>query len=82
MDIPIRTTLEVIRDGRGEWDTRTVDMMLGFRGVQVEHGIATDLRELESLGLIEEVVCAIPGTGRRWKLTTAGVSWLAKVDPH
>lgn len=80
MDIPIRTTLEVIRDGRGEWDTRQIDMMLGFRGATVEHGILADLRELESLGLIEEVVGATGGTGPRWRLSEAGASWLTEEE--
>lgn len=78
MDIPTRITLEVIRDGHGEWDTRQIDMMLGFRGATVEHGILNDLRELKSLGLVEEVVGAAGGTGPRWRLTRAGSRWLAE----
>lgn len=78
MDIPIRTTLEVIRDGHGEWDTRQIDMMLGFRGATIEHGILADLRELESQGLIEEVVGVAGGTGPRWRLTSAGARWLTE----
>lgn len=76
MIIPIHITLEVVRDGCGELDTRQIDMMLGFRGLSIDHGILSDLRQLESVGLIEEVVGAIGGTGPRWRLTEAGARWL------
>lgn len=80
MQIPIRIALEVIRESQGAWDTRAIDMMLGFRGVNLEHGILADLRELESQGLIEEVAGASGGTGPRWQLTASGVEWLAEAD--
>jgi hypothetical protein len=31
-DIPTRLVLEVVRDGGGRWDTRTIDLELGRRG--------------------------------------------------
>ncbi|MEI2809246.1 MAG: hypothetical protein V9F00_03245 [Nocardioides sp.] len=78
MNIPIRTVLEVIRDGHEEWDTRQIDMMLGFRGATVEHGILAYLREIESSGLIEEVVGTPCATGPRWRVTEAGDRWLSE----
>lgn len=77
MGIPTRIALEVIGQGQGMLDTRAIDMKLGFEGVIVEHGILADLRELESRGLIEEVVGPSRGTGPRWGLTVAGIEWLA-----
>jgi hypothetical protein len=80
MDLLIRIMLEVIGQGQGALDTRAIDLKLGFKGVNVEHGILTDLRELESQGLIEKVAGPSGGTGPRWGLTAAGVEWLAAAD--
>ena len=44
--IPTRSVLEVVRDGGGRWDTRSIDLELGRRGARIETGILVDLRRL------------------------------------
>jgi DNA-binding HxlR family transcriptional regulator len=77
IDLPIREILEVIRDGDGAWDTRAIDLNLGFRGVTVERGILSDLRELARMGLVEAVEGSARSAGPRWRLTEEGGRWLA-----
>jgi DNA-binding HxlR family transcriptional regulator len=68
--------LEVIRDGGGRWDTRTIDLELGRRGAYIEQGILADLRELADKNLIEENNDVHVGTGPRWRLTEFGAAQL------
>lgn len=66
-----RLVLEVIRDARGEKDTRLIDMTLTHRGQSVgAGGILRDLRQMERDGLIREGT--LRGTGPSWLLTDAG----------
>jgi len=74
--IPTRMALEVIRDGGGRWDTRTIDLELGRRGAQIDSGILADLRELAAQNLVKEDNSEPRGTGPRWRLTEVGVAWL------
>lgn len=80
--IPTRLALEVIRDGDGRWDTRTIDLELGRRGAHIEGGILSDLRKLADQGLIQEDSDEPRGTGPRWHLTTLGSSWLESAKAH
>ena len=80
MQLPIRKVLEVVRDGEGAWDTRTIDLNLGFRGVVIERGILADLRELERLGLLHASEGTARSTGPRWRITDAGADWLREHD--
>ena len=73
--IPVRMALEVVRDGGGRWDTRTIDMELGRRGAHIDGGILADLRQLVDHHLIEEDN-ETGGTGPRWRLTDLGAKWL------
>lgn len=68
--------LEVIRDGGGRWDTRSIDLELGRRGAQIESGILSDLRRLADQYLIREDGAAPQRTGPRWHLTARGAKWL------
>ncbi|WP_446209824.1 hypothetical protein [Micromonospora sp. IBSANI012] len=52
--IPTRLALEVVRDGGGRWDTRTVDLELGRCGAHIESGVIADLRRLAERNLIQE----------------------------
>jgi len=45
-NLPTRLVLEVIRDGSGRWDTRTIDLELGRRGARIDCAITADLRQL------------------------------------
>ena len=74
--IPIRLVLEVIRDGGGQWDTRTIDLELGRRGARIETGIMDDLRRLVDQNLIQADDSEPKGTGPRWRLTDLGLGWL------
>lgn len=74
--IPTRMALEVIREGGGRWDTRTIDLELGRRGAYIERGILADLRQLAAQQLIEEDTIDSTGTGPRWRLTRGGAIWL------
>lgn len=74
--IPTRLLLEVVRDGDGRWDTRTIDLELGRRGAHIEGGILADLRQIADQHLIQEDNSEPRGTGPRWKLTGLGASWL------
>ena len=74
-DIPLRLILEVVREGHGQWDTRTVDLELGRRGAHIETGILPELRQLADWNLIEEDDGEPRGTGPRWRLTVLG-AWL------
>lgn len=76
-NIPTRLALEVVRDGAGRWDTRTIDLELGRRGAQIETGITADLRRLADRDLIRADESEPKGTGPRWSLTDLGVAWLA-----
>jgi hypothetical protein len=78
--IPTRLALEVIRDGQGQWDTRTIDLELGRRGAHIESGIMEDLRALERRSLIEESSQGSGGTGPRWRLTASGERWLESYE--
>jgi hypothetical protein len=71
-----RMLLEVIRDGGGLWDTRSIDLELGRRGAHIESGILADLRRLADQHLIQEDNSEPRGTGPRWLLTSLGASWL------
>jgi hypothetical protein len=75
-ELPIHTVLEVVRDGAGAWDTRTIDMNLGFRGVKIDRGILAVLRELEELGLLHASQGDRRSTGPIWSITEKGVRWL------
>ena len=74
--IPTRLALEVVRDGAGQWDTRTIDLELGRRGAYIESGIMADLRKLADRQLIQEDDSQPRGTGPRWRLTDLGAAWL------
>lgn len=74
--IPTQLALEVIRDGGGKWDARTIDFELGRRGAHVETGIMADLRRLAEEGLVREQPGGKAGTGPRWGLTEQGMAWL------
>lgn len=74
--IPTRLALEVVRDGGGRWDTRTIDLELGRRGARIETGIIADLRQLADRNLIQEDNAEPRGTGPRWRLTELGAAWL------
>ncbi|TDC41444.1 hypothetical protein [Micromonospora sp. KC213] len=76
-NIPTRLALEVVRDGGGRWDTRTIDLELGRRGAQIETGIIADLRRLADQNLIQADDSEPKGTGPRWSLTDMGAAWLA-----
>lgn len=76
--IPVRLALEVIRDGAGRWDTRTIDLELGRRGAHIESGIVADLRQIAAEGLIREWAGEDTGTGPRWSLTEQGTAWLER----
>ena len=74
--IPTRSVLEVVRDGGGRWDTRSIDLELGRRGARIETGILVDLRQLADQGLVQEDDNEPRGTGPRWRLTELGATWL------
>lgn len=74
--IPVRLALEVVRDGDGRWDTRTIDLELGRRGAHIERGILDDLRQLAEQNLITEETGDPTATGPRWHLTAQGAAWL------
>ena len=74
--IPIRLVLEIVRDGGGRWDARTIDLELGRRGAHIESGIMADLRKLADRHLIQEDNSEPRGTGPRWRLTDLGAAWL------
>ncbi|MFK0288803.1 hypothetical protein ACIQVL_51305 [Streptomyces sp. NPDC090499] len=74
--IPTRSILEVVRDGAGRWDTRSIDLELGKRGAHIETGILADLRHLADQQLIREDDTEPRGTGPRWHLTELGAAWL------
>lgn len=74
--IPTRLALEVVRDGDGRWDTRTIDLELGRRGAHIESGILADLRRLAERDMIREDNAASHGTGPLWRLTDRGAAWL------
>ncbi|GAA4444485.1 hypothetical protein GCM10023170_022030 [Phytohabitans houttuyneae] len=74
--IPTRLLLEVVRDGAGRWDTRTIDLELGRRGAHVDSGIMADLRQLADRHLVQEDNNPPQGTGPRWQLTALGAAWL------
>ena len=74
--IPTRLALEVVRDGGGHWDTRTIDLELGRRGALIETGIVPDLRALADRNLIQDDDFEPRGTGPRWRLTDLGAAWL------
>jgi hypothetical protein len=76
-NIPTRLALEVVRDGGGRWDTRTIDLELGRRGARIEAGIIADLRRLANQDLIKRDDSEPRGTGPRWSLTDLGAAWLA-----
>jgi hypothetical protein len=78
--IPTRLVLEVVRDGGGRWDTRTIDLELGRRGAHVESGITADLRKAADQDLIQEDHSEPRGTGPRWRLTALGAAWLESSD--
>ncbi|MFC9093168.1 hypothetical protein [Streptomyces sp. NPDC057072] len=73
--IPTRSVLEVVRDGAGRWDTRSIDLELGRRGARIETGILADLRQLAAQDLIQEDDTEPRGTGPRWRLTDLGAAW-------
>jgi hypothetical protein len=75
-NIPTRLVLEVVRDGGGRWDTRTIDLELGRRGAHIGTGIHADLQHVAQSGLIEEDHSEPRGTGPRWRLTELGAAWL------
>jgi hypothetical protein len=75
-EIPTRLALEVIREGAGQWDTRTIDLELGRRGAIIETGILADLRKIADRHLIQEDNSEPRGTGPRWLLTDLGAAWL------
>lgn len=70
--IPARLVLEVVRDGAGHWDTRTIDLELERLDAYIESAVLPGLRKLASPNLIEED----KGTSSRWRLTDRGASWL------
>ncbi|MBD0841181.1 hypothetical protein [Streptomyces sp. TRM68416] len=74
--IPTRLALQVIRDGDGLWDTRTIDLELGRRGACIEGSVLPDLRQLAERLLIQEDSSEPHGTGPRWRLTALGAAWL------
>ena len=74
--IPTRLALEVVRDGGGRWDTRTIDLELGRRGAHIESGVIAYLRSLADRKLIQEDNDEPRGTGPRWRLTDLGAAWL------
>jgi hypothetical protein len=78
--IPTRLALEVIRDGEGRWDTRTIDLELGRRGAHIEAGILADLRRLSKRHLIQADETDPMGIGPRWRLTKLGADWLSSRD--
>ena len=80
-DIPTRVVLEVVRDGGGRWDTRTIDLELGRRGARIETGILADLRHVAQAGLIEQDHSQPRGTGPRWRLTELAAAWLQSSSP-
>ncbi|WP_140394454.1 hypothetical protein [Streptomyces recifensis] len=75
-NIPTRAYLEVVRDGAGRWDTRSIDLELGRRGAHIDTGILVDLRHLADQHLIQEDDTEPRGTGPRWRLTDLGAAWL------
>lgn len=75
-NVPTRLVLEVIRDGSGRWDTRTIDLELGRRGARIDCAITADLRQLADRHLIQEDNTEPRGTGPRWHLTNIGAAWL------
>ncbi|MFD7288495.1 hypothetical protein [Streptomyces sp. NPDC059863] len=79
--IPTRSILEVVRDGAGRWDTRSIDLELGRRGARIETGILVDLRRLADQHLIQEDDTEPRGTGPRWHLTDLGAAWLDRATP-
>lgn len=74
--IQTRLLLEVVRDGGGRWDTRTIDLELGRRGAHIEGDILADLRRISNQHLIQEDNSEPRGTGPRWKLAGLGAAWL------
>ncbi|MCL7382129.1 hypothetical protein [Streptomyces sp. 35G-GA-8] len=79
--IPTRSILEVVRDGAGRWDTRSIDLELGRRGARIQTGILADLRRLADQHLIQEDDTEPQGTGPRWHLTDLGAVWLDRAAP-
>ena len=82
LDDPHRLLLEVVRDSRGEADTRNIDYEFyrrageSRRSSELDGSLLATLRELETRGLVDEV--PIPGgTGPGWRLTPAGEQGLS-----
>lgn len=71
-----RLLLEVVKESRGEWDTRNIDYVFHSRAGSVEGSLLAELRELEAAGLVAEVPIE-GGTGPGWRLTPAGEGAIA-----
>lgn len=68
--------LGVVAEGRGDWDTRWIDMTVDARYGPGETTVFRELEVLQDLGLVIRDVSR-RGVGGRWKVTAAAESYLS-----
>lgn len=76
LDLPVELVLQIVRDGAGQWDTRRIDLELGWRGTPTKRSIFEELLSLHDAGLIKAIDFGQAETGPRWRLTALGMQYL------